>query len=198
MSKNYTVVQLTKICKEKGIKGYSKLNKAQLMKQCLDSKTPVKKTPKSKTPAKKTPLRKTPKSKKPAMDDLPSELEGIITGMKKDMEYVEEVEAEKDRLLKRSKGSWLKISKSYDLSEKFMRVYSKKLNWTQISMQQKLSRKFLNDYKNKIDWKLFASYNKYITPEILQAFPGKINRIRVKNNTAVSPTVYNYVVQNRW
>jgi len=198
MSKNYTVVQLVKICKEKGIKGYSNMNKSQLMKHCLGSKTPVKKTPKSKTPAKKTPVRKTPKSKKPAMDDLPTELEDIITGMKKDMEYVEKVEAEKDRLLKRSNGSWLKISKSYDLSEKFMRVYSKKLRWTQISMQQKLSRKFLNDYKNKIDWKLFASYNKYITPEILQAFPEKINRIRVINNTAVSPTVYNYVVQNRW
>ena len=34
----YTVVQLRKICKEKGIKGYSKLKKAELLKHCLGEK----------------------------------------------------------------------------------------------------------------------------------------------------------------
>lgn len=30
----YTVVQLKKICKNKGIKGYSKMKKAELIKYC--------------------------------------------------------------------------------------------------------------------------------------------------------------------
>ena len=34
-NKTHTVNQLKKICKEKGIKGYSKLRKKELMKKCL-------------------------------------------------------------------------------------------------------------------------------------------------------------------
>jgi len=52
MSKTYTVAELKKICKEKGIKGYSKMNKSQLMKQCTGSKTPAKKSPRMITPLK--------------------------------------------------------------------------------------------------------------------------------------------------
>ena len=33
--KKYTIPQLIKICKSKGIKGYSKMRKAELMKHCL-------------------------------------------------------------------------------------------------------------------------------------------------------------------
>ncbi len=46
MSKKYTVVELKKICKSKGIKGYSKMKKAELMKHCLKSKSPAKSPPK--------------------------------------------------------------------------------------------------------------------------------------------------------
>lgn len=38
--KKYTVAQLKKICKDKKIKGYSKLKKGQLVKKCLDGKSP--------------------------------------------------------------------------------------------------------------------------------------------------------------
>ena len=34
--KKYTVIELKKMCKDKGIKGYSKLRKKELMKKCLD------------------------------------------------------------------------------------------------------------------------------------------------------------------
>jgi hypothetical protein len=50
-----TVKELRKICKEKGIKGYSKLKKAELIKLCMSSnpKTPKKpKTPKTRRPIK--------------------------------------------------------------------------------------------------------------------------------------------------
>jgi hypothetical protein len=79
MSKKYTVVELKKICKSKGIKGYGKMRKAELLKVCLKinkSKTPNKlekcleenkrlnkllNKPKPKTPKSKTPKSKTPK-----------------------------------------------------------------------------------------------------------------------------------------
>lgn len=41
MNKKYTVVELRKICKNKGIKGYSKMKKAELMKYCLETKEEV-------------------------------------------------------------------------------------------------------------------------------------------------------------
>ncbi len=37
MFKKYTVKELKQICREKGIKGYSKLRKAELMKHCLEN-----------------------------------------------------------------------------------------------------------------------------------------------------------------
>lgn len=43
MSKKYTVKELKKICKEKGIKGYSKLRKAELLKYCLKKQETKKK-----------------------------------------------------------------------------------------------------------------------------------------------------------
>ncbi len=79
MSKKYTVVELKKICKSKGIKGYSKLRKAELMKHCLKSKSPAKKSPpkkikkkivKKKKPKKKI-IKKIPINKK-NMDSLKS------------------------------------------------------------------------------------------------------------------------------
>jgi DNA ligase-1 len=56
----HTVVELRKICKEKGIKGYSKLKKSELIKLCLTPSKPKTPTPKPKTP---TPKSKTPTSK---------------------------------------------------------------------------------------------------------------------------------------
>ena len=38
MSAKYTVVELRKICKSKGIKGYSKMKKAELLKHCVGEK----------------------------------------------------------------------------------------------------------------------------------------------------------------
>ena len=79
MSKKLTVVQIKKICKEKGIKGYSKMKKAELEKVCL-GKSPVKKESVKKT-------KKTKKTKKgsPSVESLvktlPKELKGIIKDM---------------------------------------------------------------------------------------------------------------------
>lgn len=89
MSKKYTVAELKKICKEKGIKGYGKLKKEQLMKHCLKEKTPAKKTPVKKTPAKKTPVKKSP-SVKSIVKKMPKDLKGIIKGMVKDVEITDE------------------------------------------------------------------------------------------------------------
>lgn len=41
MDKKYTVIELRKICKEIGIKGYSKMKKEELMKHCLKEKTTI-------------------------------------------------------------------------------------------------------------------------------------------------------------
>jgi hypothetical protein len=62
MSKNYTVVELKKICKDKGIKGYSKMRKAELMKHCLEKKS-IKKTPVKKTVVKKKVVKKNKEDK---------------------------------------------------------------------------------------------------------------------------------------
>jgi hypothetical protein len=42
MSSQLSVAELRKLCKQKGIKGYSKLRKAELIKLCMKSKTPKK------------------------------------------------------------------------------------------------------------------------------------------------------------
>ena len=60
MSKKITVVELKKICKRKGIKGYSKMKKATLLKHCKKSPSPKKPSPKKPSPAKKSP-KKSPK-----------------------------------------------------------------------------------------------------------------------------------------
>ena len=49
-----TVIELKKKCKEKGIKGYSKLKKKSLVKLCLGEKSKSKKTKSKKTKSKKT------------------------------------------------------------------------------------------------------------------------------------------------
>ena len=54
-----TLVELKNMCKRKGIKGYSKLNKKQLEK--LVKKAPKKKAPKKKAPKKKAPKKKVTK-----------------------------------------------------------------------------------------------------------------------------------------
>jgi hypothetical protein len=54
-----TLVELKNMCKRKGIKGYSKLNKKELEK--LVKKLPKKKLPKKKAPKKKLPEKKAPK-----------------------------------------------------------------------------------------------------------------------------------------
>jgi hypothetical protein len=73
MSKKYTVIQLKKICKEKGIKGYSKMKKAELMKHCLDKKS---------VSPRKSPLQKQKKSPRPLFLDNSS-----ITGFE---DYIQE------------------------------------------------------------------------------------------------------------
>jgi hypothetical protein len=55
MTSKMTVVELKKLCKQKGIKGYSKLNKAQLIQKCKGSASPKKPSPKKPSPKKPRP-----------------------------------------------------------------------------------------------------------------------------------------------
>ncbi len=79
MSRKYTVVELKKICKTKGIKGYSRMKKAELMKHCL-KKTP---SPQKKKIVKK---KKSPKKRSSPRGVLDSDVMGIITGFAKEDE----------------------------------------------------------------------------------------------------------------
>ena len=120
MSKKYTVIELRKICKSKGIKGYSKLKKAELMKHCLKS---ISKKPKSisKKPKKIVKKKKSlPKRKKRVLPSfvkrankrsshtvLDKDVLGIITGYAKEDEItkyrrkqIKEAKNKLDKLLK--------------------------------------------------------------------------------------------------
>ena len=80
-----TVKELKKMCKEKGIKGYSRWKKAELMENCYD-------TPKPKTPKRKKRKIKTPKPEK-LSDIFPEQgIVNIIDGYVKDMEKLEIIE----------------------------------------------------------------------------------------------------------
>ncbi len=67
--KGPSVVQLKAMCKKKGVKGYSKMNKSQLLRRCQDKKS----IKRQGSPAIQ-------------MSDLPKELENIIYDYKKDLE----------------------------------------------------------------------------------------------------------------
>jgi len=82
MSKKYTVAELKKICKEKGIKGYSKLKKAELMKHCLKTKTPIKKIQNKKVNEKK--IRKILEEYSTIEEPEKKTYKKIISSMKKD------------------------------------------------------------------------------------------------------------------
>ena len=92
MSTNLTVPELKELCKEKGIKGYSKLNKPELIKLCLKTKAPAKRT--SKAPAKRT-------SKAPAKRTSKKEL-NIENLLQDPVEYANNITiAELVKLLKK-------------------------------------------------------------------------------------------------
>lgn len=72
MSIKYTVVELRKICKSKGIRGYSKMKKDELIKVCLGE---IKKTPIKKTSIKKTSIKKSKKSSLKKTAPLPKNID---------------------------------------------------------------------------------------------------------------------------
>ena len=80
--KKMTVTELKKICKSKGVKGYSKMKKAELVKVCLKTMSPTKKT--------KTPAKKTQKGGSPLF--IPDDLKNIITRMTKEVSLAEVTE----------------------------------------------------------------------------------------------------------
>ena len=147
-SKKYTVVELKKICKSKGIKGYSKMNKAELMKLCLKSKTPARKkrvlpkfvtgkSPKvSKKVSKKVPKKKVQKKKSPGVKSitraLPKDIRNIVKEQVRGKEY-------------------LKYKKTYkDLSEAEF--------WDTLSGDEQLSPEFIEQYKDKLDWEVMSEW----------------------------------------
>ncbi len=114
MSKKYTVIKLKKICKSKGIKGYSKMKKAELMKHCLQ-KTPVKKSPlKKKVPKKKALKKKVLKKKALKKKVLKKKAKISTKSIKLFEKHISPKQQAKELLNRIYKAKVLEIYESYD------------------------------------------------------------------------------------
>ncbi len=196
----YTVAELKKICKSKGIKGYSKMKKAELMKHCLKSKSPAKKkTPKKKKrvlpkfvtgkspPKKKVQKKKVQKKKSPGVKSLtralPKDIRNILKKQVHGVEYLKYKKAYKDL----SEGEfWDTLSGDEQLSPKFIEHYKNKLDWEVMSEWQDLPEKLLLKYKNKVDWNVIRYHNYTFSDSFLQKVKNKVNWRMIKDTQNLS------------
>jgi hypothetical protein len=80
---------------------------------------------------------------------------------------------------------WTLISYEENLSEDFIRKYSRHLNWNFISMKQKLSEDFIREFKNEIDW-INISAEQVLSENFVEEFQNEVSWIYISRSQKLS------------
>jgi hypothetical protein len=95
---------------------------------------------------------------------------------------------------------WHTISREYELSEDFIRIYQDKLNWYYISEYQDLSEKFIIEFKDKVNVNLVLKNQKLsikFLNKTLKSYIGCAKKLGRNENNADVIEFYAMLIRNK-